>query len=240
MPKSDKKNKNNLNITNKKSVDPFVDNNLEGDSAQQKSKINNILNSYFKYFIFIVVAAILFGSYVYILKPKYEEVVKVVYGDIDNQEKVYLQQLKKLNSFKKIVSIYNSIPNDEKERLNNLLPPDYIKEQLFIELGYILPQNGYNLSYLNFEKDIETEKEDENRRQVNSEKKSEFYFLNDLPEDIGYIKAGLEVSMIDYNSLRNLISLLEYNLKLIDIYSIDFNPNSETLNLKFVTYYLKS
>jgi len=46
--------------------------------------------------------------------------------------------------------------------------------------------------------------------------------------------------MIDYNSLRNLISLLEYNLKLIDIYSIDFNPNSETLNLKFVTYYLKS
>lgn len=203
-------------------------------------RVNSFFNVYFKFVILIIVLSILFASYVYALKPKYDKAVEAVKGNIISQERVYLLQLNKLNKFKQLVAVYNKIPSDEKDKLNNLLPPDYIKEQLFIELGYIIPQNGYNLKYLNFKKDKEIETKQKGQRKVKvEEEKTTRSFLNELAPDIGYIDANLKVSNISYNGVRNLLKLLENNLRLIDIYKISFNPEDESLELSFVTYYLE-
>lgn len=217
---------------------------LENSEAERKRarkmvKINNFFSTYFKFLILIIVLGIFFASYVYVLKPKYDKAVEAVKGNIVNQERIYLQQLNKLNSFKQLVAVYNKIPDDEKDKLNNLLPPDYIKEQLFIELGYIIPQNGHNLSYLDFKKDVEIEAEEDYQRRARNEEKSANSFLEELPPDIGYIDANLKVSSASYNGLRNLLKLLENNLRLVDVYKINFDPSGEVLELNFSTYYLK-
>lgn len=211
----------------------------ERKRAKKMVKINVFFSKYFKFAILIIVLIIFFVSYFYILKPKYDKAVEAVKGNIVSQERVYLQQLNKLNKFKQLVAVYNKIPADEKDKLNSLLPPDYIKEQLFIELGYIIPQNGHNLTYLDFEKDKEIEAEQEGQRRASAqEEKTARSFLNDLPPDIGYIDADLKISSASYNGIRNLLKLLENNLRLIDIYKVSFNPENESLELSFVTYYL--
>jgi|GEM_PF-329722 hypothetical protein len=212
----------------------------ERRKVRKMVKINLFFSKYFKFAILIIVLAFLVASYSYILKPKYNQAVEAVKGNIINQERVYLQQLNKLNKFKQLVAVYNKIPDDEKDKLNSLLPPDYIKEQLFIELGYIIPQNGHNLSYLDFKKDKEIEAEQEGQRRINNEneEKTARSFLDDLPPDVGYIDADLKTSSTSYNGVKNLLKLLENNLRLIDIYQISFDPEGEILELSFVTYYL--
>ncbi|HKK54020.1 MAG TPA: hypothetical protein VJ926_00655 [Patescibacteria group bacterium] len=233
-----------LNNNKAKSLDKkessVISTEAEKRRARIKVKINSFFSVYFKFAILIIVLVIFFSSYVYILKPKYDTAVEAVKGNIISQERVYLLQLNKLNKFKQLVAAYNKIPTDEKDKLNNLLPPDYIKEQLFIELGYIIPQKGYNLSHLDFKKDKEMESEQEGQRNVNTkEEKTARSFLNELPSDIGYIDANLKVSVVTYNGVRNLLKILENNLRLIDIYKVSFDPEGENLELSFVTYYLK-
>ncbi len=232
----------NNEVANKDKKEPSLDvSEAERRNVRRMVKINAFFSKYFKFFILIIVLSIFLASYFYILKPKYDKAVEAVEGNIINQERVYLQQLNKLNKFKKLVAVYNKIPADEKEKLNSLLPPDYIKEQLFIELGYIIPQNGHTLSHLDFKKDKEIEAEQEGQRRLNTEEQEETArsFLDDLPPDIGYIDATLKVSSTSYNGIKNLLKLLESNLRLIDIYQISFDPEGEIFELSFVTYYLK-
>ncbi|MCF7795465.1 hypothetical protein K9M50_03840 [Patescibacteria group bacterium] len=240
MPEKEQEKLNKEIAKNSKNKDASFNNSEEErKKARKMVKINAFFSTYFKFIILIIVLAVFLLSYIYVLKPKYNTAVEAVKGNIVSQERVYLQQLSKLNKFKQLVAVYNKIPSDEKDKLNNLLPPDYIKEQLFIELGYIIPQNGHNLSYLNFEKDTEIEAEQEGQRRVNTKEETPRFFLNDLPPDIGYIDANLKISSASYNSVRNLLKLLENNLRLIDVYQISFNPEGESLDLSFVTYYLK-
>jgi hypothetical protein len=233
-------NKEIMEVTKKKSSASLKTSEAERKRARKMVKINVFFSKYFKFIILIVVLIIFFASYVYILKPMYDKTLEAVKGNAVNRERVYLQQLNKLNSFRQLVSVYNKIPDDEKDKLNNLLPPDYVKEQLFIELGYIIPQNGHKLSYLNFKKDteIETEKEDQ-RRARTEEEISASSFLDDLAPDIGYIDAELKLSSASYNGIRNLLKLLENNLRLVDVYELSFDPEGETFEASFVTYYLK-
>lgn len=239
MPEKEQGQSNN-GIVKSKQESSMVSTEAEKKRARMKVKLNSFFNVYFKFIILIIVLISLLFSYVYILKPKYDKAVEAVKGNIISQERVYLLQLNKLNKFKQLVAAYNKIPSDEKDKLNNLLPPDYIKEQLFIELGYIIPQNGYNLTHLDFKKDKEIEVKQKVQRNVNVEKeKTARSFLDELPSDIGYIDANLRVSNITYNGVRNLLKLLENNLRLIDIYKISFDPEGESLELNFVTYYLE-
>ena len=241
MPERDAKqlNKNISSLSSDRS-DSTVSSEAEKKRARRVVMLNNFFSVYFKFIILIVILIIFIVSYIYVLKPKYDRAVESVKGNIASQERVYLQQLNKLNNFKQLVTVYNKIPSDEKDKLNNLLPPDYIKEQLFIELGYIIPQNGHNLTYLDFKKDKEIEAEQEGQRRVNTseEELSAISFLDELPPDIGYIKADIMISNTTYNSVKNIIKLLENNIRLIDIYEIDFNPEEESLSLSFATYYL--
>jgi hypothetical protein len=240
MPERDTKqlNKNALEPSSNGS-DSAASSEAERKRAKRMVTINNFFSVYFKFIILIVVLLIFVASYIYILKPKYDKAVEAVKGNIVSQERVYLQQLNKLNNFKQLVAVYSKIPSDEKDKLNNLLPPDYIKEQLFIELGYIIPQNGHNLTYLDFQKDKEIESEQEDQRRVNTEEELfALSFLDELPPDIGYINAEIRVANSTYNGVKNILKLLENNLRLIDVYEISFSPEDEVLELSFVTYYL--
>ncbi len=195
MPERDTKqlNKNALEPSSNGS-DSAASSEAERKRAKRMVTINNFFSVYFKFSYsnssFTYLCCFL---YLY-LKPKYDKAVEAVKGNIVSQERVYLQQLNKLNNFKQLVAVYSKIPSDEKDKLNNLLPPDYIKEQLFIELGYIIPQNGHNLTYLDFQKDKEIESEQEDQRRVNTEEELfALSFLDELPPDIGYINAEMVI-----------------------------------------------
>ncbi len=223
---------NNLNQTHS-----IAKENMEVDAPKIKrvSRINVFLNKYFRLIIIFVVFVILVGSFFLVIIPKYQETLTIIKGNLANQEDVYVEQWNKLNNYKKLVSVYEKISVGERQKVENILPLEYIKEQLFIELGYIIPQNGYVLNSLEFHKDKE---EIVDLRRAAEEISTEELLLQKLPRSIGYIKGTMATSLVDYAGLKNLIYILENNLKLIDIYNVGFNPETESVEIDFITYYL--
>jgi hypothetical protein len=210
---------------------------------RRKSKINIFLNKYFQFVVIFIVIIILILSFVYILKPKYYKSIEAIQGNWSAQKKIYIEQSNRLNDYKKIVEIYKTISPGQKSRLDDVLPAKYLKEKLFIELGYILPRNGYQLNDLTMVSDYEEEKEDIfTKSRPNSKDEIEFNelsFLQVLPADVGYIKVDLDIGLINYRDFKRLLNILENNIKLIDIYNVSFNPEAESSSISFVTYYFK-
>ena len=210
---------------------------------RRRSKINDFLNKYFHFVVIFIVILILIFSFIYIIKPKYYKSIETIEGNWSAQKKVYVEQLNKMNEYKKIVQVYKTISPEQKEKVEDVLPPKYLKERLFIELGYILPENGYQLNDLTIVSDYEEDEKDvldSPRSNTGDEDEfGELDFLNVLPENIGYIKVDLNIGLIEYRDFKRLLDILENNIKLMDIYKISFSPETESANIGFVTYYFK-
>lgn len=208
---------------------------------KKRSKINSFLNKYFHFIIIIVVLLILTLAFFYIIKPKYFKAMEAIEGNLSSQKEIYLEQLTKLNNYKSLVSAYKKVSPGEIKKINSILPDKYEKEQLFIELGYVIPKNGFQLDNLSI-----SEKDDDEERVANprarrgqEEELSEIDFLRELPQEIGYIKIDLDISLVDYKNFKRLLNILENNIKLLDIYKLSFNPDTESAQISAVSYYLE-
>jgi len=60
-----------------------------------------------------------------------------------------------------------------------------------------------------------------------------------LDPQIGIITINMNVVGLDYVGMKNLLSLIESNLRIMDIETIAYSYTGETLNLVIKTYYLK-
>ncbi|MCF7820365.1 MAG: hypothetical protein K9M44_02755 [Candidatus Pacebacteria bacterium] len=208
---------------------------------QRRSKINSFLNKNFPFIIVFIILAILALSFFYVIKPKYFKAIEAIEGNLSSQKAIYLEQLTKLNNYKSLVNAYQQVSPSEIEKINSILPTKYEKEKLFIELGYVIPQNGFQLDNLSIE-ESETEEAVAAPRTVRGEEEEvgEMDFLKKLPKEIGYLKINLDISLVDYKNFKRLLNILENNIKLLDIYSVNFNPSSESVQISLVTYYLKA
>ena len=208
---------------------------------KKRSKINNFLNKYFHFIIIIIVLLILTLAYFYIIKPKYFKAMEAIEGNLSSQKEIYLEQLTKLNNYKSLVNAYKKVSPAEIEKINSILPTKYEKEQLFIELGYVIPENGFQLNNLTIteKKTDDEEVSDPRARRDQGEEVSETDFLQKLPKGVGYIMIDLDIALVDYKNFKRLLNILENNIKLLDIYKLSFNPSSESAQISAVSYYLE-
>jgi hypothetical protein len=196
----------------------------------QKNKINDfnaILSANFNLFIVFIVLVLLFVAYLTIIRPKFEDTLLAIKNNIDQQENLYQSQRQKLINLQSAAALYKNIGADNLEKINAILPDEYAKEKLFGELEDLLSQKGLMLNSLKLSKDSE---EDSGGPLVAHD--SSF-------QNIGIIKAEMSLSSVDYVALKNLLPLLEKQLQLIDIESLDFSPSEKTVNLVYYTYYFK-
>ncbi len=179
-----------------------------------KKRLNVFLNSNFKWFVVLTVLLIFTFGYFFILKPKYEETLKLTqvitrYDELDINAKQ-----RELEDIKIFLFSYSKIEKKYMDKIHEILPEKYNQEELFTEFNHIIDKNELFLKSVS----------------ING-----ITNLNRMKK----ISVTLEVGGTDYKAFKNLISHFENNLKLIDITSVRFDPNGRTTSLIINTYYLE-
>jgi len=95
------------------------------------------------------------------------------------------------------------------------LPSVYVPERLYGELEEIFASGGWSLNEVKF-----------------SNNKDETEYPGLAQYDV-----TLSVSSIDYSGLKNLLHLLENNLRLIDVTNLSFSPDNNAATIGLRTYY---
>jgi hypothetical protein len=192
------------------------------DQKNQNS-VNLFLNNYFNIIIVFVVILVLLISYFVVIKPKLDTTLATIQANNEQQQKLYDDQQKKLANLKIISDLYNKIPATDLQKFNGVLPDTYVQEKLFGELAEIITQNGFLLN------SIAIAKSD----------KPETNAASTLSADVGVININLSLSAINYQGFKNLLKLLENNLRLFDITEVNFSPGENSASLTLATYYYK-
>jgi len=191
------------------------------------------LNANFNLVIVAIVLVLLFASYLLIIRPKFETTLVAIKSNIDQRETFYQSQRQKLVNLQAAVALYRKIGTDNIDKVNSILPDEYAKEKLFGELEDLLSSKGLMLDSLQLSKEGE---DNDDGPMVPRDQNS-----LSIPhsQNIGIIRAEMSLSSVDYVALKNLLPLLETQLQLIDVESLDFDPAGETVKLVYYTYYFK-
>ncbi|RKX90930.1 MAG: hypothetical protein DRP84_12385 [Spirochaetes bacterium] len=194
---------------------------MEKDTKKKMSPIKLFLLQYFKFITPLAVILILVLSFLFLLKPKYNEVkvsgalnLEAKQESLANKE-TYLTQLKSLEKN------YESLPQSDISKIDNILPSKEDVPGLLVQIEEIAEANGFNLLSL----DISPVQ--------NLAKSKQKSLINQL-----LITATIEGG--EYSDLKLFLNQLESNLRLFDVKSLNFTSGSNLYTLNISTYYLAS
>ena len=212
-----------------------MDKGKNGKEEQAGQKINILLVRYFKWLIAFLVLVVFILGYFFLLKPKYEEIAKLTGDGQLSQEQEYLERREYLDKLKNLVAVFQSVKSSEIKKIDYILKPKDVPEELFSQVEAIVKKNGLLLKSLKIESGGEESKDSSQKVSRTTEEKTEVA----LPPEIGKTKATLEVLGVDYFGLKSLLASMENNLMLMDVASVNFAPEGNSAQLTFYVYYLK-
>jgi len=184
------------------------------DNQKKMNSLNLFLNRYFNIFLVVLVIIILAAAYFLVLRPKFQETMGIIQNSLEEQQRLYVGQQKKLVNLQAITAVYKQISPEDLKKFDGILPDNYPSEALFGELEEIIEQSGFLLSAVSVSREEAGPSSPTGRLNIN-----------------------LSLGAVDYSGLKTLIRKLENNLRLFDIRDLSFSPSDETLALTITTYY---
>lgn len=219
------------------------------DSSMVKQKINNFLLNYFSWIILAILLIILAMGFSMIIKPKYELISKDLELFKRDKEGEYLIHEVYLNKLKDLRKIYESISSEDKRKMDIILPEEVNSEELFSRMETLINQSNFILTSLQISpKEVAVDRLKEGLINSKSKGKSESKDTDEkdetninelIKEEVAGININMNIIGTDYNGLKELLYLIESNLRLMDIEQISWSPISNSTHLKLVIYYLK-
>lgn len=210
-----------------------MDNN--NNNLVKKNYINNLLNTYFNLFVVIFMSFALFLSYFLLLKPKVDETTNAISENISSHEKILQAEKTKLANLQAAVLAYKSISPVDIARVNSILPDEYDKEALYGEIEEIIKQNGFIPTSITLSKEGEAAGV---AVPVAADAKTTKVGAAKISDKIGVVDVSISIASIDYAGMKNLLSVLESNIRIFDIQQLSL-VDGGAATLKFSTYYYK-
>lgn len=198
---------------------------------KNQNSLNLFLNNYFNILILLVVIIVLTLSYFFVIRPKYDETMAAIQTNIEKQQKLYSEQQKKLNSLVTISNLYSKISSSDLKKFNGVLPDDYVKEKLFGELDEIISQNGFILNSVEITK---TDKKTDAKKEAATDAKET---VPEIKTNVSSLTIEMSLSAVNYSGFKNLLKVLETNLRLFDITQVAFAPGGNSATISLTTYY---
>lgn len=201
-------------------------------APKNQNALNLFLNSYFSIFVLLVVIIVFVLAYFFWIRPKFIQTLGAIRANIEMQQQLYEAQQKKLISLKAVSELYKKIDKEDLKKFNGVLSENYVKERLFGELEEIVYTNGFLIDSIKLSRPDEGEEEGKGSSE-------EIVTLQKLSPNIGQINVNISISTIDYPGFKNLVKIMENNLRLFDIIKLDFSPSEGMANFTLATYYYK-
>ncbi|MFA6551223.1 MAG: hypothetical protein WCV41_01695 [Patescibacteria group bacterium] len=212
---------------------------LSGAAKQTDNQPQPILlwlQRYFYYLIILQIVIILILGYWLVLRPKINTVFKseaqVTLAEQAAQVKLanYEQKIKELRTIK---DSYDNLSAQDKEKIAAALPSQPEERELMAQINKIVVANGLILKSLNLE---------ENKGESAAALAGGVPIIGEPePKTSAKFKKtaiNFEARGATYSALKSLLSGLENNWRLIDVQSVKYNPQDETVAVELVAYYL--
>jgi len=185
------------------------------------------INAYKFFNLIVVITAILIFiiGFLYILRPKYNNIVKGIQLTIEEREndKVVMERyITRLQSYQES---YNSISSNNKEAINKMMPEEYDQEELFAYMDNLAKHIGLTLNAVSIND--------------NKKKRNALALEEGNARAIQEIEVSLDFSGVDYRTLKQVLAAFENSLRLIDVRTIAFSPGDNSLAGELTTYYIK-
>ncbi len=208
------------------------------DFVKQKNKDTSLgfwsfcTRNFFWVVVLVSLLILLFG-FLFLIKPKYEEVSALALNRDEKQDR-FLSLIREskdyLNEVSSSAKIYNEINQDDFEKINSILPKCGFHEELFGQMDYIVKKNGLLLSSISITPETST-----SISVVISDEQE----VNDSIEQKKIIRISFSLGGINYIGLKIFLKDIETNLRIMDINSLSFSPASNSLNIDIQTYCLE-
>lgn len=214
----------------------------EGKTDNAKDKVmakkrNDFLLHYFKFIILASVVVIFLLGYVFVLQKKYDQIVNQAEQSGVNKYDEYNSQLKKLRDLRKLKVAYSGISEKDKSKIEAILPDETTHENLLAQMEAIILRNGLILKSLSIDSSDGGKKSSKSLDISGSIQGGD---TGSVSGEIGKIKITMDIAGTDYDRFKNLLVVLENNLRLMDIEDLSFSPSEKSTTLSMTTYYLKN
>lgn len=211
------------------------------DKKKYFKLVNNILISYFKWFVTLVVLIVLVVGGLFLVWPKYQEVTSLLESSQQRQQEMIEQKKERLSKLQGIISDYNSISSRQKEKVEQMIPSRQNAEEMFTEFNYLMEENDLKLKSMQIQDGGKegSDREVNNRKEKKDSNEKEVILDDSLPQGVESREVELLVLGTNYNSLKGLLETLERNLPVVDVVDISFSPEGNTTKLTVRTYQLK-
>lgn len=199
---------------------------------KQRNSFNLFLNEHFSWLLFVGMLLVFVIAYFFFIGPKLQTTKVIIKDNIEAQERLYLEQEKKLRDLKTIQEVYSEILPADLARFDGVLPDKYLKETLFGEIEEIIIDRGFLLKSIVLTADV---------GMINSNDTGMPEMGGSLETGrVGTVGADIAIGAIDYAGYKQLLTSLEANARLFDIKYVNFSESAETAEFQIVTYYFKS
>lgn len=202
---------------------------------KKQNDLNLFLNDYFNIILAAVLILFLILSYFVFLGPKFRATQAAISANTEEKQLLYETTQKRLASLKAISDIYQKISPADMQKFNSVLPDAYVKERLFGEIEEIIGQGGWLVSSISIS--AAPDAAAAGTPAAGTEAAAAPPTL--AGKRVGTVTLNLNISAVDYSGFKNLLRLLESNLRLFDVESVSFSPNN-TANIILTTYYYQS
>ncbi|MEI6835472.1 MAG: hypothetical protein WCK59_01445 [Candidatus Falkowbacteria bacterium] len=202
------------------------------NNLAKKNSLNTFLNKYFNLFVVVFVSFLLFIAYLLILQPKVSSTAAAISENISSHQKLLQAEKIKLANLKEAISNYDNIDTVDLDRINHILPNDYDKELLYGEIEELITKNGFTPLSITLAKEGET-----SAGAANASAGDDKGEAKDSSK-IGVINISLNIASVDYAGLKNLLTILESNLRLLDVKKLSLD-GGHSGSLEISTYYYK-
>ena len=195
--------------------------NLEVKPNKYQTWLAIFLKRYFGLFLFLLIVLFFAISYYFLLLPRFQEAVAAISQNNSTQQRTYVAAVQKLSDLKALTDSYHKIDPSSVKKVEELLPSEYIQEQLFLELEQVIIKNGYVVNSISVQKELGVSP--------------------GLPSsDIGRVRVNISVSAVNYADFKKLLAIMESNVRLMDVDNLSFSPGGQSASFSFSTYFLKA
>ncbi len=201
--------------------------------VRNQNSLNLFLNNYFNIILAVVLILFLFFAYLVFLAPKFRATQAAISVNTEEKQLLYEATQKKLASLKIISEVYQKINPSDLQKFNSVLPDSYARERLFGELEEIISRGGWLISSVTISPEEAAAKAP--APAVDAGDPASAATLNN--KKVGTVSLQLSLTAIDYSGFKNLLRLLENNLRLFDITSVEFSPAADAATVVISTYY---
>ncbi len=225
---------------------------IEDLNRRRSNAINKFLNLYFKYIAVFIIFVVLWGGFRFFIKPRFDEAMALSGTSTKQKKSEFITAYNKMEEYSNVLDEYSEVDKEKINKIIKMVPEEYSRDDLFTEITYFLIQNNYkidNISVVNpmaseSQPDLEADAPAGRRTTTQAESSVEsaphINYIKALPSGIGSWFITVNLSNTDYPDLKRLLNLLESNLKLMDVFSVDFEPTSNTATISILTYYQKN